>query len=258
MLNFILEQPEKRLNERSTKFISYQVIAAVSFLNKFDVVHCDVKPENVLLVKKEPFPQIKLCDFGYSRILNKGSIRRGSFVGTMNYLPPEALCPSPNFSSSLDTWACGVVIYVSLSGVFPYNPQGDIRGQIADDRIFFSSNNWSHVSPLAKECIRKMMELQSRKRVDCSRIKRHPWFSTDYILWSDLKAFEQRFTALTGDSRSWWSDDLNINNCMEELRTARNLPHWSQIGCIVQPNLAPNNDNNNNNNNNNGTMEEHF
>ena len=50
-----------------------------------NIVHCDLKPENVLLASKEEFPQIKICDFGYAKIIGERSFRR-SVVGTPAYL----------------------------------------------------------------------------------------------------------------------------------------------------------------------------
>ena len=49
MLEMILSQPIKRLNERQTKFLIYQVLVALRYLHSKSIVHCDLKPENGLL-----------------------------------------------------------------------------------------------------------------------------------------------------------------------------------------------------------------
>ncbi|CAF1627816.1 unnamed protein product [Didymodactylos carnosus] len=116
MLEMILTRPAKRLNERQTKFLIYQILVALRYLHSKSIVHCDLKPENVLLAKCEDFPQTKLCDFGFARIIGEKSFRR-SIVGTPAYLPPEALKPElrleKGYNRSLDMWSCGVIIYVS-------------------------------------------------------------------------------------------------------------------------------------------------
>lgn len=54
-------------------------------LHSKNIVHCDLKPENVLLSSDAEYPQVKLCDFGFARIIGEKSFRR-SVVGTPAYL----------------------------------------------------------------------------------------------------------------------------------------------------------------------------
>lgn len=62
-----------------------QILIALKHLHSKNIVHCDLKPENVLLSSNSDFPQIKLCDFGFARIIGEKSFRR-SVVGTPAYL----------------------------------------------------------------------------------------------------------------------------------------------------------------------------
>jgi protein kinase D len=85
MLEMILSREEKRLDERTAKFVIYQVLNALDKLHSHSIAHCDLKPENILLVSNVPFPQVKICDFGYSKILGKEYQKRLT-VGTPAYL----------------------------------------------------------------------------------------------------------------------------------------------------------------------------
>lgn len=100
---------------------------------------------------------MKLCDFGYARIIGKKSFRN-SIVGTPAYLAPEVLYPrvlkQKGFNRSLDIWSTGVIIYVSLSGQFPFNEDVDIEDQIKNAQFMYPPVPWDDISNEAKNCIK--------------------------------------------------------------------------------------------------------
>lgn len=87
---------------------------------------------------------MKLCDFGFARIIGEKSFRR-SVVGTPAYLAPEVL-RSKGYNRSLDMWSVGVIIYVSLSGTFPFNEDEEISDQIQNAAFMYPHNPWKEVS----------------------------------------------------------------------------------------------------------------
>ncbi len=84
--------------------------------------------------------QVKLCDFGFARIIGEKSFRR-SVVGTPAYLAPEVL-RNKGYNRSLDMWSVGVIVYVSLSGTFPFNEDEDIHDQIQNAAFMYPPNPW--------------------------------------------------------------------------------------------------------------------
>ncbi|VDK57126.1 unnamed protein product [Cylicostephanus goldi] len=129
MLEMILSQAAGRLDERATRFLLVQILSALQYLHKQGIAHCDLKPENVLLSEMNTnFPQTKICDFGYARFIPESQFRK-TIVGTPAYLPPEVLLRQ-GYNKSLDMWSVGVIIYVTLSGTFPFNEGDEVRASL--------------------------------------------------------------------------------------------------------------------------------
>lgn len=71
-------------------------------------------------------------------------------VGTPAYLAPEVL-RSKGYNRSLDMWSVGVIVYVSLSGTFPFNEDEDINDQIQNAAFMYPPNPWKEISSEGKE-----------------------------------------------------------------------------------------------------------
>uniref|UniRef100_A0A8C6T7Z6 Serine/threonine-protein kinase n=1 Tax=Neogobius melanostomus TaxID=47308 RepID=A0A8C6T7Z6_9GOBI len=189
MLEMILSSEKSKLPERITRFLVTQILVALRHLHFKNIVHCDLKPENVLLASAEPFPQVKLCDFGFARIIGEKSFRR-SVVGTPAYLAPEVL-RSKGYNRSLDMWSVGVIVYVSLSGTFPFNEDEDINDQIQNAAFMYPPTPWKDISTEAIDLINNLLQVKMRKRYSVDKCLSHPWLQ-DYQTWLDLREFETR------------------------------------------------------------------
>ncbi|XP_027896733.1 serine/threonine-protein kinase D3 isoform X2 [Xiphophorus couchianus] len=225
MLEMILCSDKSRLPERLTKFLVTQILVALRHLHFKNIVHCDLKPENVLLASAEPFPQVKLCDFGFARIIGEKSFRR-SVVGTPAYLAPEVL-RSKGYNRSLDMWSVGVIVYVSLSGTFPFNEDEDINDQIQNAAFMYPPNPWKEISDEAKDLINNLLQVKMRKRFSVDKSLSHPWLQ-DYQTWLDLREFEtrrgERYITHESDDARW-----------EEYADERGLHYPTHF--IMSPNL---------------------
>ncbi|XP_030558873.1 serine/threonine-protein kinase D3 isoform X1 [Drosophila novamexicana] len=187
MLEMILSHSRGRLSERVTKFLITQILIALKYLHSQNIVHCDLKPENVLLSSDAEFPQVKLCDFGYARIIGEKSFRR-SVVGTPAYLAPEVL-RNKGYNRSLDMWSVGVIIYVSLSGTFPFNEEEDINDQIQNAAFMYPPNPWKEISSNAIDLINNLLQVKQRKRYTCDKSLMHYWLQ-DKQTYRDLRNLE--------------------------------------------------------------------
>ncbi|XP_006142169.1 serine/threonine-protein kinase D2 isoform X3 [Tupaia chinensis] len=204
MLEMILSSEKGRLPERLTKFLITQILVALRHLHFKNIVHCDLKPENVLLASADPFPQVKLCDFGFARIIGEKSFRR-SVVGTPAYLAPEVLL-NQGYNRSLDMWSVGVIMYVSLSGTFPFNEDEDINDQIQNAAFMYPATPWSHISSGAIDLINNLLQVKMRKRYSVDKSLSHPWLQ-EYQTWLDLRELEgkmgERYITHESDDARW-------------------------------------------------------
>ncbi|XP_043953256.1 serine/threonine-protein kinase D3-like isoform X6 [Gambusia affinis] len=204
MLEMILSSEKGRLPERITRFLVIQILEALRYLHLKHVAHCDLKPENVLLVSADPFPQVKLCDFGFARIIGEKSFRR-SVVGTPAYLAPEVISSS-GYNRSLDMWSVGVITYVSLSGTFPFNEDEDIRQQITNAAFMYPRQPWATISLEAVSLINNLLQVAVRRRYTVGKALGHSWLQ-NFQLWCDLREFELRmgcrYLTHEGDEELW-------------------------------------------------------
>jgi protein kinase D len=189
MLEMILSSEQARLSERITKFLVTQILVALKHLHSKNIVHCDLKPENVLLSSDSDFPQVKLCDFGFARIIGEKGFRK-SVVGTPAYLAPEVL-RNKGYNRSLDMWSTGVIIYVSLSGTFPFNEDEDIHEQIQNAYFMYPPHPWKEISTHAVDLINNLLQVKMRKRYSVDKSLLHPWLQ-DYDTWCDLRELEKK------------------------------------------------------------------
>ncbi|KAI6657597.1 Serine/threonine-protein kinase D1 [Oopsacas minuta] len=207
MLEMILNSVSGRLTEGVTKFVIYQILVAIQFLHSKNIVHCDLKPENVLLSSKfTEYPQIKLCDFGFAKTIRDAHFRK-SVVGTPAYLAPEVLTKT-GYDKSLDMWSLGVVIYVSLSGTFPFNEDEAIIDQINNADFMYPPYPWKTIDIEARHVINKFLRINKRERLTANKALLQPWLQ-DRDMWERLREIErqvgERYLTHPTDDKYWSS-----------------------------------------------------
>lgn len=108
-----LERHPQGCPDNLTKQITYQTLQGVAYCHKQGVVHRDIKPENILLSAR--LGQVKLCDFGFARMLNPGE-NYTDYVATRWYRAPELLVGDTNYGTAVDVWAIGCVFAELVRG----------------------------------------------------------------------------------------------------------------------------------------------
>ncbi|TRZ18773.1 hypothetical protein HGM15179_008320 [Zosterops borbonicus] len=109
--------------EYLVKSITWQTLQAVNFCHKHNCIHRDVKPENILITKHSV---IKLCDFGFARILTGPSDSYTDYVATRWYRSPELLVGDTQYGPPVDVWAIGCLFAELLSGLPLWPGKSDV------------------------------------------------------------------------------------------------------------------------------------
>ncbi len=109
---------EKSLSEQYAVHIMRQVLSAITYCHANKIVHRDIKPENLLLATPDKDARLKVIDFGTSQVFDSGK-KMTTKIGTPLYIAPEVLRNS--YTEKCDIWSCGVILYVLLSGVHPFD-----------------------------------------------------------------------------------------------------------------------------------------
>ncbi|ELW46917.1 Serine/threonine-protein kinase H2 [Tupaia chinensis] len=113
--------------ERDAVRILQMVTDGIRYLHALRITHRDLKPENLLYYHPGAESKILITDFGLAYSGNKnGDWTMKTFCGTPEYIAPEILLRKP-YTSAVDMWALGVITYVLLSGVLPFDDESHAR-----------------------------------------------------------------------------------------------------------------------------------
>lgn len=176
LFDVILER--RHFQEDDARPIFAQIARALYYLHSLNILHRDVKPENVLISaipdQKTGGLVAKLLDFGLSKNAGNGSAAK-TFVGTPCYVAPEVEYTSKGlggtYSFPADCWSLGAVLYVMLVARFPEFEQ-DQTGKVV---VKLSPALWSNVSNEAKDLIRSLMNTNPAARLSMGSCLMHPW-----------------------------------------------------------------------------------
>ena len=112
----LADRLQRRLGTEKALGWAMQLLEALAFAHASRVIHCDVKPDNLLVMSDQ---RVCLTDFGIARIAHR-TRRDGSGSGTIGYVAPEQAMGKPSFRS--DVFSAGLVIYRMFSGKLPEWP----------------------------------------------------------------------------------------------------------------------------------------
>jgi len=165
-------------SEKDASELISKVISAVRYLHKKGIIHRDLKPENLLYASQEEDAEIKLADFGLSKIvgLDEEAAVTNTTCGTPGYVAPEVL-RMKGYDKSVDMWSIGVILYILLCGFPPFYEENTAKlfQTIMDGKYDFPDPEWTNISDSAKDLIQRSLTVDSKKRITADEALEHPW-----------------------------------------------------------------------------------
>ena len=165
------------LKEEKAVEIIYKLCKAVYYVHSYGIAHRDIKPDNVLLTNESEEADIRLLDFGLSKIVgpNQKCIEP---YGTLTYCAPEIILDKP-YLKTVDSWSIGVMTYLLLSGSLPFTGKNEheIAKSVVYSKVDFEKKPiWKEITDEAKDFICKLLEKNLKKRIEMKAALEHPWF----------------------------------------------------------------------------------
>ena len=268
---FSFVKKRRKLSEKMAKFLFRQIILGIQHIHSKNVVHRDIKLENILIDFDN---NVKICDFGIGKVLENEDELLYDKCGTPMYMAPEIILANDDNGYKgfpVDIWSSGITLYIMLSGSLPFNIKNKNNNKedmalnsIKDKNNIFLQNQIVNVKPKeienisieAKNLLKGLLNKNPSKRLTCSQILNHPWLKHSNNNMDSLNLFTKAELTMMSktyiDYRKGELEDLKENFTLSNLRNDEIKLEEKNIttkSTILDPfNSCINNDNNSSNN----------
>ena len=251
----ILQDSPRGLEPKLIRHFMYQLCKAIKYLHDQNVIHRDVKPENLLVNENM---DLKLCDFGFARLISGSSKERlTDYVATRWYRAPELLLTQGEYGPEVDYWAIGCIMGELVDGnpLFPGENEIDqlhciqkVVGNFTDEQVYMFYANpiysgkdllevdkpetleWRYLGKLPKNAIsfmKGLLELDPKKRLNGVTVFQHPYLAK--LVEKDMKKNNDKI-ADANDNVS----NNNLNNNGNNSNTNINNLNNNNVGNNIQ------------------------
>uniref|UniRef100_A0A8C5CIR8 Protein kinase domain-containing protein n=1 Tax=Gadus morhua TaxID=8049 RepID=A0A8C5CIR8_GADMO len=173
------------LESLTIKKYSFQILRAVDFIHSHNIMHRDIKPDNLLVSRSGV---LKLADFGSGRASNHAAVPLTRAAGTMWFSAPEMLVMDPDYNKPVDVWAVGCTLVFMTTGNYflkefaalpLVHPTTDLM------------EKYGISDPLLAQLVETCLQMDPVDRWRCSALLRHPYYTQDHFHESFPKELEK-------------------------------------------------------------------
>ncbi|ABN64940.2 Calcium/calmodulin-dependent protein kinase, partial [Scheffersomyces stipitis CBS 6054] len=172
------------IGEDATQVITRQILEGIAYVHKLGISHRDLKPDNILIMKDDPI-LVKITDFGLAKFSDNSTFMK-TFCGTLAYVAPEVITgkyessqneSKRNYSSLVDIWSLGCLVYVLLTSHLPFNgkTQAQMFSKIKKGEFHEAPLNSYEISPEGRDFLSCCLQVNPRLRVTAEEALKHVW-----------------------------------------------------------------------------------
>ena len=166
--------------------IMTKLLSAIAYCHERKIIHRDLKMENAMFESKSEDAEIKLIDFGLSKMYLKPSkwLRMNEICGTPYTMSPQVI--KKRYNEKADVWACGCIAFILLSNKRPFD--GKSVKEVADKIVKyqwdkkFEGPEWAHISADAKKFVSSLLVYDENDRKSAAQALRSPWLNKTFSL----------------------------------------------------------------------------
>jgi serine/threonine-protein kinase SRK2 len=175
---YLAARPGCRLPESEARWLFQQLAVGLAYCHARGVANRDLKLENLLLDTADAAkPLLRIADFGYSKHEMNSSAKTG--VGTTAYMAPEVFLGALSYDAkAADWWSAGVVLYVLLTGMYPFDP-ADPSFAREVVRGHYSLPESLSLTPACTHLLAQLLQATPQKRAIAETVVSHPWVQQD-------------------------------------------------------------------------------
>ena len=180
---------KKPLKEKFTQKYMKQLSNGLEYLLENNILHRDLKPQNILLSKNY---DIKITDFGFATYYTKNTIIN-TLCGSPMYMAPEIITKN-GYDYKSDLWSVGIILYEMVHGYTPFNVHNfiDLVLEIKKKNIVINVD----ISDNCKDLIHKLCITNPQKRINWKSFFNHPWFLQDELNNDENKLMDINFNSI--------------------------------------------------------------
>ena len=170
------------LNEQQLSILFYQVLSGLSYLHEKDIFHRDMKPENILISKKEidlltdeEYFWIQIIDYDCAKIFEENK-KENSVSGNIYYSAPEVL--NKEYDEKSDIWSVGVILYMLLVGKAPFDGLNneEIMNSIKTKEYDTDNEKLNQFSEDVRDLLKGLLKKNTEERLSAKQALNHQWF----------------------------------------------------------------------------------